>query len=81
MMSKTEPEYLLKVTIDVLYRASQERITSFLLGEFDTIRKAEKLRDILTRYNPDKLFLAKYEQITNPQFKIIPNEIDKSANL
>lgn len=76
-MAKQEPEYLLKVTIDVLYRASQERITSFSLGEFDTIRKAEKLRDNLTRYNPDKLFLAKYEQITNSQFKIIPNEIDK----
>ncbi|MCE9419058.1 hypothetical protein K0H38_26135 [Bacteroides xylanisolvens] len=76
-MAKQEPEYLLKVTIDVLYRASQERITSFFLGEFDTIRKAEKLRDNLTRFNPDKLFLAKYEQITNPQFKIIPNEIDK----
>ena len=45
-MAKEQPEYLLKVTIDVLYRASQERITSFFLGEFDTIRKAEKLRDI-----------------------------------
>lgn len=76
-MAKEQPEYLLRVTIDVLYRASQERITSFFLGEFDTICKAEKLRDNLTRYNPDKLFLAKYEQITNPQFKIILNEINK----
>lgn len=76
-MAKEQPEYLLRVTIDVLYRASQERITSFFLGEFDTIRNAEKLRDNLTRYNPDKLFLAKYEQITNPQFKIILNEINK----
>lgn len=63
-MPKEQPEYLLKVTIDVLFRASQEQITSFQLGEFDTIRKAEKLRDTLSRYNPDKLFLAKYEQIT-----------------
>lgn len=74
---KTEPEYLLKVTINVLCRATQERITSFLLGEFPTVRAAEKLRDVLSRYNPDKLFLAKYEQITNSKFQIIPNELDK----
>lgn len=74
---KTEPEYLLKVTINVLYRSTQEQVTSFLLGEFPTVRAAEKLRDVLSRYNPDKLFLAKYEQITNPKFKLIPNEIDK----
>lgn len=76
-MAKEQPEYLLKVTINVLYRATQENITSFLLGEFPTVRAAEKLRDTLSRCNPDKLFLAKYEQITNPQFKIISNEIDK----
>jgi len=76
-MAKFEPEYLLKVTISVLCRATQEQITSFLLGEFPTIRAAEKLRDVLSRYNPDKLFLAKYEQITNPKFQIIPNELDK----
>ena len=27
-MAKQEPEYLLRVTIDVLYRASQEQITN-----------------------------------------------------
>ena len=70
-MPKEQPEYLLKVTIDVLFRASQEQITSFQLGEFDTIRKAEKLRDTLSCSNPDKLFLAKYEQITNPKYQII----------
>lgn len=58
-MPKEQPEYLLKVTIDVLFRASQEQITSFQLGEF------------LSCYNPDKLFLAKYEQITNPKYQII----------
>lgn len=76
-MAKQEPEYLLKVTINVLLRADQAFVTNFLLGEFPTVRAAEKLRDILSRYNPDKLFLAKYEQVTNPNFKIIPNEIDK----
>lgn len=76
-MAKEQPEYLLKVTINVLYRATQENIISFLLGEFPTVRAAEKLRDTLSRCNPDKLFLAKYEQVTNPQFKIISNEIDK----
>ena len=60
-MAKQEPEYLLRVTIDVLYRASQEQITTFLLGEFPTVRAAEKLRDCLCRYNPDKLFLANYQ--------------------
>lgn len=44
-MAKQEPEYLLRVTINVLYRASQEQITTFLLGEFPTVRAAEKLRD------------------------------------
>lgn len=76
-MSKEQPEYLLKVTINVLYRATQENITSFLLGEFPSVRNAEKLRDTLSRFNPDKLFLAKYEQITNPNYKIIPDEINK----
>ena len=68
-MAKQEPEYLLRVTIDVLYRASQEQITTFLLGEFPTVRAAEKLRDC--RYNPDKLFLANYQQITNPKYQLI----------
>ena len=76
-MAKQVPEYLLRVTLTVLYRSTQECITSFLLGDFDSIRKAEKLRDNLSRNNPDKLFLAKYEQVTNPQFKILPNEINK----
>lgn len=76
-MAKQEPEYLLKVTINVLLRADQAFVTNFLLGEFPTVRAAEKLRDTLSRYNPDMLFLAKYEQITNPKFKIIPNEINK----
>lgn len=76
-MAKEEPEYLLKVTINVLCRATQEQITSFLLGEFPSVRNAEKLRDLLSRYNPDKLFLAKYEQITNPKYQIIPNELNK----
>lgn len=74
---KKEPEYLLKVTISVLLRADQAFVTSFLLGEFPTVRAAEKLRELLSRYNPDKLFLAKYEQITNPKFKIIPDELNK----
>lgn len=74
---KKEPEYLLKVTISVLLRADQAFVTSFLLGEFPTVRAAEKLRELLSRYNPDKLFLAKYEQITNPNFKIIPDELNK----
>ena len=63
-MAKQEPEYLLRVTINVLYRASQEQITTFL-------RAAEKLRDCLCRYNPDKLFLANYQQITNPKYQLI----------
>lgn len=46
-MAKQEPEYLLKVTINVLYRADQAFITSFLLGEFPTVRAAEKLHDVL----------------------------------
>ena len=50
--------------------ASQEQITTFLLGEFPTVRAAEKLRDCLCRYNPDKLFLANYQQITNPEISI-----------
>ena len=66
-MAKQEPEYLLRVTIDVLYRASQEQITTFLLGEFPTVRAA----DCLCRYNPDKLFLANYQQITNPKYQLI----------
>lgn len=74
---KQEPEYLLKVTIKVLLRADQAYVTDFLLGEFPTVRAAEKLRDVLSRYNPDKLFLAKYEQVTNPNFKIISNELNK----
>lgn len=76
-MAKQEPEYLLKVTIKVLLRADQAYVTDFLLGEFPTVRAAEKLRDTLSRYNPDKLFLAKYEQVTNPNFKIIPDELNK----
>ena len=76
-MAKNEPEYLLKVTIKVLLRADQAYVTDFLLGEFPTVRAAEKLRDVLSRYNPDKLFLAKYEQVTNSNFKIIPNELNK----
>ena len=59
-MAKQEPEYLLRVTIDVLYRASQEQITTFLLGEFPTVRAAEKLRDCLCRYNPDYHLLIGY---------------------
>lgn len=74
---KKEPEYLLRVTISVLLRADQAFVTSFLLGEFPTVRAAEKLRVLLSRYNPDKLFLAKYEQITNPKFKILPDELNK----
>lgn len=70
-MAKQEPEYLLRVTINVLYRASQEQITTFLLGEFPTVRAAEKLCDCLCRYNPDKLFLANYQQITNPKYQLI----------
>ena len=70
-MAKQEPEYLLRVTINVLYRASQEQITTFLLGEFPTVRAAEKLRDCLCRCNPDKLFLANYQQITNPKYQLI----------
>lgn len=68
---KCNSEFLLRVTLTVLYRSTQETITSFELGEFDTVRQAEKLRDKLTRYNPDKLFIAKYEQILNPNYKII----------
>ena len=56
-MAKQEPEYLLRVTIDVLYRASQEQITTFLLGEFPTVRAAEKLRDCLCRIIPTNFFL------------------------
>mgnify|MGYP001161788023 FL=1 len=74
---KCKNEFLLRVTLTVLYRATQEFITSFELGDFDTIRQSEKFRDQLTRYNPDKLFIAKYEQIINPDFKIVSNEINK----
>ena len=72
---KCKNEFLLRVTLTVLCRATQEFITSFELGDFDTIRQSEKFRDQLTRCNPDKLFIAKYEQIINPDFKILSNEI------
>ena len=74
---KCKNEFLLRVTLTVLYRATQEFITSFELGDFDTIRQSEKFRDQLARFNPDKLFIAKYEQIINPDFKIVSNESNK----
>lgn len=70
-MAKEIPEYLLKVIIRVYYRADNVYITSLYLGEFTTVRAAEKLRNTLSRYNPDKLFLVKYEQITHPKYQII----------
>jgi hypothetical protein len=48
-MAKQEPEYVLKVTINVLLRVDQVFVTSFLLGEFPTVRVAEELRDVLVR--------------------------------
>ena len=68
---KCNSEFLLRVTLTVVYRSTQELINSFELGEFYTVRQAEKLRDKLNRFNTDKLFIAKYEQILNPNFKII----------